>query len=280
MGLLDYMDGAKNKLAGLLGEMPISRMIHEGVQPPTVNKLRDALYAMPKPFNVDDQAANEAAMAFWNPAGLLGKITTFEKAHKIAQKNAALPVEMGGLGLPKNNTAADRAKALGFKEDAYHGTTKDVPEFDKNSIKSRFPYSFGHHTTTRPDEANYYAHDQLDITRLPYPEGGNVIPLKVRGGATLEYASRHPSQSASSVADLDRAQIIHDIMNARKSGTNIDLVKTVRNFGDEYDGANLIAMRPELLRSRFAAFDPKRKDEADLLAAYFGFPVQSDRDRR
>ena len=37
----------------------------------------------------------------------------YSHAHKEAQKNAALPVEKGGLGLHKNNTAMDRANAMG-----------------------------------------------------------------------------------------------------------------------------------------------------------------------
>lgn len=276
MGLLDYFDpdALKAQLQGLLGKAPIVKALHGEKMP---GGLADRLMAMP--VGPDAEGAYNAALNV-GPMGLLGKLTKFEKAHKIAQKNAAKPVSEGGLGLPKNNTAADRAKAMGFGEDVYHGTTKDFPAFDKGSIKSRFDYSFGHHTTTRPSEANYYAHDQLDIDKAPYPDGGNVMPLKMRGGETLEYAAAHPSRSASTVADLDRAQIFHDILEAQKAGKRVDVVKTVRNFGDEYDGANLIAMRPELLRSRFAAFDPRRKDEADLLAAYFGIPLGDRSEKR
>jgi len=57
--------------------------------------------------------------------------TNFERAHEIAQRNAAKPVSEGGLGLPADNTAMDRAKAMGFIP-AYHGTTGDVKQFAKN----------------------------------------------------------------------------------------------------------------------------------------------------
>jgi hypothetical protein len=40
-------------------------------------------------------------------------LTEFEQAHLTAQRNAALPVNQGGLGLPANNTAMDRARAMG-----------------------------------------------------------------------------------------------------------------------------------------------------------------------
>jgi len=41
--------------------------------------------------------------------------TPYELAHAEAQRVAALPVEQGGLGLPPDNTAMDRARAMGYK---------------------------------------------------------------------------------------------------------------------------------------------------------------------
>lgn len=43
-------------------------------------------------------------------------LTEFEQAHLTAQRNAALPVEKGGLGLPADNTAMDRASASRFDD--------------------------------------------------------------------------------------------------------------------------------------------------------------------
>ena len=61
------------------------------------------------------------------------------RAHKAAQKNASLPISEGGLGLPANNTAMDRARAMGFDVGTtyYHGTDEefnyfDLKEFGKN----------------------------------------------------------------------------------------------------------------------------------------------------
>ena len=44
------------------------------------------------------------------------------------------------LGLPTNNTAADRAKAMGFGDDVYHGTKTSFDEFspDKASRHKSF----------------------------------------------------------------------------------------------------------------------------------------------
>jgi hypothetical protein len=62
---------------------------------------------------------------------LLESMTQYELAHKTAQKNAALPIEKGGLGLHHENTAHDRAKAMGFDTLAYHGTDNIFNNFDR-----------------------------------------------------------------------------------------------------------------------------------------------------
>ena len=53
------------------------------------------------------------------PSGKSVGKTSFEMQHELAQKRAALPVEQGGLGLPPNNTAEQRAKAMGFVGEGY-----------------------------------------------------------------------------------------------------------------------------------------------------------------
>lgn len=61
--------------------------------------------------------------------------TQFELAHEQAQRNAALPVSQGGLGLRADNTAMERAAAMGFLDDAWHGTNRDVlPGFDMSML--------------------------------------------------------------------------------------------------------------------------------------------------
>jgi hypothetical protein len=54
-----------------------------------------------------------------------------QAALELAQQRAALPVSQGGLGLPASNTAEQRAAAMGFNTDAYHGTTTNIkPTFN------------------------------------------------------------------------------------------------------------------------------------------------------
>jgi hypothetical protein len=142
------------------------------------------------------------------------KKTEFEIANEIAQKNAT---EM--LGLPPNNTAMDRAIALGFKTPAYRGTTAD-----EIIGKSR------NFVSENKDVANEYAGYLKDWANDPkmleamfkLRPNGNVMPLLVK--------------------DAEKA----------KSRTNIP----------EYE----MILDANQARSRFAAFDPARVNEADLLA--------------
>ena len=70
------------------------------------------------------------------------------------------------LGLPPNNTAADRAKAMGFSDDTYyHGSLKDIKEFDPNlaSIEGHLGKSI--YVTDNPKDAsvNYASLSAPDI---------------------------------------------------------------------------------------------------------------------
>lgn len=100
----------------------------------------------------------------------LGKdATEFEVAQKIAQKNAALPLEDGGLGLPKNNTSADRAKAMGYEIPVYHGTNADINALN---VEGKGKTSgAGAFVTTNPITAETYVSASGD---------GNILPLLMR----------------------------------------------------------------------------------------------------
>lgn len=181
------------------------------------------------------------------------------QALETARQNA---VKM--LGLPESNTAMDRARAMGFEDGWYHGTFNDVQAFDIGRVKERFPYSIGIHTTNRPSEASIYA-QKSPADKSTIVEGANVMPLMARRGNSMDIETKQVA--ASMEADLNRAQIIKDLLNAKNAGKPYDSVVIARKRGDEWDGANLITREPARLRSRFAAFDPARIDEKDLLAS-------------
>jgi hypothetical protein len=98
-------------------------------------------------------------------------LTEFEQAHLLAQQRAALPVNQRGLGLAPDNTAMDRARAMGFDVDVYHGTDADISAFDMSKVGSNIVLPLnaprGIYTAKGADIASRYSQN----------EGANVLPL-------------------------------------------------------------------------------------------------------
>lgn len=123
------------------------------------------------------QAANQAAMNLLEgplsiaPVGMTKLVGSQSKVLEKAQKNAALPIEQGGLGLPSNNTAADRAAALGF-EDFYHGTERLDRLLEKKSLDPKRatsgPMPYGTESTSL---ASNYATGKKDTSRIDLENG-------------------------------------------------------------------------------------------------------------
>ena len=214
--------------------------------------------------------------------------TEFELAQDLAQQRAALPMSEGGLGLPATNTAMDRAKAMGFdiNNPVYHGTLGDIKAFDRKKIKERFPQSFGIHTTSSPNEASIYADNYKNYLAewnpnsklaIPVEENANVIPLLTRNDNQLKIQTDYPT--ASMEADLNTSQIIDKLWEKKKIGRPYESVKIDRinekPENSSWDGSNFIAMNPAVLRSRFAAFDPFRRNQNDILAGVAPLAVGS-----
>ena len=179
------------------------------------------------------------------------KLTEFEQRHLIAQQNAALPVEQGGLGLPVDNTAMDRAGAMGFKDGWYHGTDSDFQAFDQSKVANKYLGSGINLTSDNKLASVYTSRD-----------GGNVMPIMLK--------MDNPFQ----------AKQYGDVVNEmRGSGWNLSdgeffdmpakrfesIANSMGKDGIDYGGKVAIATNPNQLRSRFAAFDPMRRHEADLL---------------
>lgn len=163
--------------------------------------------------------------------------TEFEIRHEVAQRNAALPVEQGGLGLPPNNTAMDRAKAMGGQFDYMHGTDKDFPAFRLDAPVERDGrlYGDGISVTKNVEDASFYGED------------GQIMPLVTFGN----YAT-HDATKGYLSPSKERA--------LKKKG--IDGVD-VKDSGGVFERT---VFNPSNIRSRFAAFDPFRRNESDLLA--------------
>jgi hypothetical protein len=186
-----------------------------------------------------------------------------EAALRLAQQRAALPVEKGGLGLPKDNTALDRAKAMGFrtKDKMYHGTQDETiarfqpTRHDESGI-------LGTSLARSPKIANFYAGGRS--TKPAVEDAGNVIPVFVQGkkpqdfGKFVDYGLDNNLFSRGR-SNLDDTKNAYDYLE-KKNLAGFDYEDL---YGDEVQVVN-----PDRIRSVFAAFDPFRKTAAT--AALYG----------
>ena len=195
------------------------------------------------------------------------------EALKVAQSNAALPVEQGGLGLPANNTPMDRAKAMEWDvgTDYIHVGNEPINAINNTG---RFPGIF----SLQNDSAENYGK-----ISSPFMLRGKVAidddlqnytlkDLKYATGSTgkkakeeLNYAIRDeiPPDSEDIAEAVERMQNIR--MRLAKS-----MGHPAVKMADEF--SNTVALLPgSSVRSRFAAFDPMRRDEPSLMAGAIPF---------
>ena len=179
-------------------------------------------------------------------------LTEFEQAHLTAQRNAALPVNQGGLGLAADNTAMDRARAMGWDVEAYHGSP--LPDAaEAGNLKISYPEE-AVFLADEPFNANAYARSaRYPVKRKPQP---NVIPVltKSKNMDLYEFGGRQkdrgfePYIDAAKRAEKDGV-IFNDIIDEPAYGGNVRAI-----------------LDPKNIRSRFAAFDPFNRDSSNLLA--------------
>jgi len=115
----------------------------------------------------DPQALNEFMSEVPN---LMGSMNVL----KSAQKQAALPVAEGGLGLPAANTPAERAAAQGYI-DYYHGTERLDRLLENKTLNPKRatsgPMAYG---TDNRDVASSYATGKLDTSRIIENDSGDL----------------------------------------------------------------------------------------------------------
>ena len=186
-----------------------------------------------------------------------------QEALDTAQRNAALPIEEGGLGLPKDNTPEMRAMAMGFDTPVYHAT--DVPEDFSTFIPS----------TKGKLGAGIYTSPNAKYTEKYVDDNARIMPLLTRGN----YANE---DVGTEIADKIR-QEMYDInpnfaVQEWKARTSQEL-KNLGYAGKDVDKERVV-FAPENVRSRFAAFDPMRSKEADILAGVIPLGLLEDEEQR
>ena len=248
-----------------------------------------------------------------------------DEALRIAQINAAKPISEGGLGLPPDNTAMDRAIAMDFDWNAtmYHGGSPDITEFDPVKLGSTTRAESaeqGFFTTSEPNQANYYAiasaqrpkfeqwlenaasdkewhklADDLELDKNasydervemlremadetgtnPLNEANSIYqslkrgaPVRPEGGETVyPLVTRYTNpMNEDFYAAKQKYHDLPSIVKAGKSqGKEHVILRNVPEGG--HDATWDIHFNPANIRSRFAAFDPARRYESDLLGA-------------
>lgn len=260
---------------------------------------------------------------------------------EIARRNA---VTM--LGLPEGNTAADRAKVMGYTQDAYRGSF-DTPDFSNYKPYEGSDLGGGMYFSNLTEDANRYANrimnadaDQRvrakareiankrgvilglnpketynirkEAENLLYENEGVVLPAKLRTENTFDLTSKErisPDILRSGVSSEFGDKVANDIYKKAKfkgnetplnienkltlgiaknrnipvdwtrnalasvySNSGFDSVKLSPAdyfdlYKNSYPGAeHTVIFDPSNIRSRFAAFDPARAKEADILA--------------
>lgn len=324
---------------------------------PMTKALSEHIKTLPQQL-ATNQAALDSAIGSWNKTdfatgkpnpnyrpeaiseltqlmpGVMGSIKAVSGLDrmKIAQANAALPISEGGLGLPPNNTAMDRAKALGYDIPVYHGTNAEIEAF--NTQGKGKTAGAGAFFTTNPTTAETYVSSS---------GGGNILPLLIKKDDYLTANARGRNWSDIWTDQLaakskGKKYTLDDLSLDKYSATSTDelgmlsnelglkgaQIKNVKDLGpnshvmrakeyllekygivpdetwsnvtgkqwDEAQKAmkklyesqkgDIYAIQdPSLIRSKFAAFDPKRIKEADILAAGLAIPMtQSDEKKK
>jgi len=220
-----------------------------------------------------------------------------QEALDTAQRNAALPIEEGGLGLPKDNTPEMRAEAMGYDVPAYHGTTVweaedgrklgDIEAFNRlasTEIVGRKPSidQVGIFASDRPDQlgAGMYSGSQ-----------GAIYPLMLRmenpKSTSFEQMARTASNLSSGeplgagvVPRVSDVEPYRQMLREQGFDSLILRAKQGSPYTEFKDQTGYVLLDPSQIRSRNAAFDPKRRNEADILAGLLPLSLLDEEKRK
>lgn len=183
-----------------------------------------------------------------------------DEALRLAQQRAALPVEQHGLGLPADNTPAQRAAAMGAEFGWGHGSNNpNITTFKPSRTGAQGP---GIYATNYLPETNMYS--SLKDT------GGTSYPLAVFRDEALVSKLNNPYDELKVAAD---DELISELFKRNKSAIITNQEPTpdwlLKQGVTEYpERQHYVSVNPDNFRSRFAAFDPFRRNAA--LAAALG----------
>lgn len=174
-------------------------------------------------------------------------------------------------GLPMDEASRlARAEAMGFDTSTpyFHGTNRDVQGgFRRSGSGAMGP---GVYLAKHPATSEVYAgtpsrDGQIDFTRSNSGAGGNILPVFVRGRMARE------SNWAGAIDEVLRQR---QFRKMRRTDSAVERAAIERLRAEGFAGISdvrndwHVVFDPADVRSRFAAFDPKRSEENDLLASF------------
>lgn len=173
-----------------------------------------------------------------------------------------------GLDMSKASRLA-RAAEQGFdtSRELYHGTTNDFPSFKGRTI----------YLTDKPEIADIYAEAEgRHKALLNRNAGPNVMPVYARAKKPLVVSDLGPDgtggwsgdnmASKLGVENPGTGTFLHE--EARRQGYDLIEIRDMSDLGGRQ--TQFIPLKPEYVRSRFAAFDPAKISHSDLLATLGG----------
>ena len=232
---------------------------------------REAMYREPKPL--------EQVSEFQYPQ---------EEAMRLAQQRAALPAEQGGLGLPVSNTAEQRAAAQ-YGKDMVHFSRAggDYTTLDSGKFATAPFDAVGTHVGTPQAAMDRFRNTTATTDQIK----GATYPVTILGDRPLMNANGMPfgeddlnaflrQQGGHNWSDIQGGKMTYQDMNAKlRKKLFEEQGYTSIPYYNEVEGKGSISyiVPPDNIRSRFAAFDPFRRNAAiaaamgaaapDLLAA-------------
>ena len=224
---------------------------------------------------VKTQPAPYDPQEFWRRANAGEKQDprAWDNAMAIAGMTSSPGAKRAPLDTPR---APQQAHQQAFDVDLYHGTTFDFPEFQTAARRKTY-------LTDDPKIANIYAAATQRHTGygIEPNAGPNVIPLKASVKNPLEVSDLGPDGSSGWFSDnLYKAlgkerpenagqgayRALFD--EARERGHDFVIMRDYTDLGGTQ--SQYIPLDLTHVRSRFAKFDPAKKDSRELLAGLLG----------
>jgi hypothetical protein len=225
-------------------------------------QVSEGLGAMQERMIANANAPSTLNTGYMGQRGAIGTqrpLTEFEQAHAIAQQRAALPVNQRGLNLPADNTAMDRARAMGWDTDAYHQTDADIDKFVNKYLGKN---TVGNAASKELEQTSKLGHW---FSGQPFSE--SPYELRMPGNATYPVLLRNENPLELSSTGLLLGKLEDEGLKALKKELKDNDYDSIVIKKDKETGlTSLVKPDSKNIRSRFAAFDPFNRDSSNLLA--------------